>query len=347
LEFLLEYGLFLAKSVTIVIAVIVVVSAIAVASQRSKHESSDGHIEVATLNHKFEDWEDMLKFEILDEDTFKKEHKAKKKQDKKDKKERKHKTEAPRKRLFVLDFDGDMSASEVEFLRHEISAVLTVAKPEDEILLRLESPGGMVHSYGLASSQLQRIRSQGIPLTISIDRVAASGGYMMACIGNKILAAPFAVIGSIGVVAQLPNFNRLLKKYDVDIELHTAGAHKRTLTMVGENTDEGRQKFKEELEDTHILFKEFVSENRPQLDIDHIATGEVWYGKRALDQKLIDELCTSDDYLLSKRTDTDLFSVKYRQKRSLPERLGFAAESAFNRTLNTMLGKLSQNRYWG
>jgi serine protease SohB len=342
LEFLSEYGLFLAKSVTILVAVIVVVSAIAVASQRNKRDSSEGHIEVTTLNHKFEDWEDMLKFEILDEDAFKKERKAKKKQEKQD---RKKNTQEQRKRLFVLDFDGDMSASEVEFLRHEISAVLTVAKPEDEILLRLESPGGMVHSYGLASSQLQRIRNQGIPLTIAIDRVAASGGYMMACIGNRILAAPFAVIGSIGVVAQLPNFNRLLKKHDVDIELHTAGAHKRTLTMVGENTEEGRQKFKEELEDTHVLFKEFVSENRPELDIDHIATGEVWYGKRALDQKLIDEIRTSDDYLLSKRADTDIFSVKYRQKRSLPERLGFAAEGALSRSLNTVIGKLSQSRW--
>ena len=326
MEFLLEYGLFLAKSVTVVIAVIVIVSAIAVASQRNKRESSDGHIEVTTLNHKFEDWEDMLKFEILDEADFKKDRKAKKKQEKQD---RKKGSDETRKRLFVLDFDGDMSASDVEFLRHEISAVLTV------------------HSYGLASSQLQRIRSHGIPLTISIDRVAASGGYMMACIGSRILAAPFAVIGSIGVVAQLPNFNRLLKKHDVDIELHTAGAHKRTLTMVGENTDEGRQKFKEELEDTHVLFKEFVSENRPQLDIDHIATGEVWYGTRALDQKLIDEVRTSDDYLLSKRLDTDLYSVKYRQKRSLPERLGFAAETAVNRGVSNLLGKLTQNRYWG
>ncbi|WP_269620811.1 protease SohB [Zhongshania sp. BJYM1] len=344
MDFLLEYGLFLAKSVTIAVAVVVVISAIAVASQRSKRDSSDGHIEVTTLNHKFEDWEDMLKFEILDEDTFKKDRKAKKKQEKQDRK--KH-TDEKRKRLYVLDFDGDMSASEVEFLRHEISAVLTVARPEDEILLRLESPGGMVHSYGLASSQLQRITAHGIPLTIAIDRVAASGGYMMACIGNRILAAPFAVIGSIGVVAQLPNFNRLLKKHDVDIELHTAGAHKRTLTMVGENTDEGRKKFVEELEETHVLFKEFVSENRPQLDIDHIATGEVWYGKRALDQKLIDEVRTSDDYLLSKREDTDMFSVKYRQKRTLPERLGFAAESAVNRSLTSLLGKLSQSRYWG
>jgi len=342
LEFLLEYGLFLAKSITVVAAFVVIVSAIAVASQRTKKEGSEGHIEVETLNHRYEDWEDLLKFEILDEDSFKKERKLKKKQIKA---ESKKNADQHRKRIYVLDFDGDVSASEVEFLRHEISAILTVARPEDEILLRLESPGGMVHSYGLASSQLQRIRAHGIPLTIAIDRVAASGGYMMACIGNRIMAAPFAVIGSIGVVAQLPNFNRLLKKHDVDIELHTAGAHKRTLTMVGENTEEGRKKFIEELEDTHILFKEFVSENRPQLDIDSIATGEVWYGSRAMDVKLVDEIRTSDDYLLSQRADCDLFSVSYRQKRSLPERLGFAAESAINRTLTGLLAKLSQNRF--
>ncbi|WP_373079283.1 protease SohB [Zhongshania sp.] len=342
MEFLLEYGLFVAKSITVVVAIVVIVSAIAVASQRNKKEGSDGHIEVTTLNHRYEDWEDLLKFEILDEDSFKKERKAKKKQEKADAKK---KTDEHRKRLYVLDFDGDVSASDVEFLRHEISAILTVARPVDEILLRLESPGGMVHSYGLAASQLQRIRAHGIPLTIAIDRVAASGGYMMACIGNRIMAAPFAVIGSIGVVAQLPNFNRLLKKHDVDIELHTAGAHKRTLTMVGENTEEGRKKFIEELEETHILFKEFVSENRPQLDIDNIATGEVWYGSKALDVKLVDEIRTSDDYLLSQRADSDIYAVSYRQKRSLPERLGFAAEGAINRTLSSLLAKLSQNRF--
>jgi serine protease SohB len=342
LEFISEYGLFLAKSITVLVAIVVVISAIAVASQRNKKENTDGHIEVTTLNHRYEDWEDLLKFEILDESSFKKERKAKKKKEKED---RKKGEDQHRKRLYVLDFDGDMSASDVEFLRHEISAVLTVARAEDEILVRLESPGGMVHSYGLAASQLQRIRAKGIPLTIAIDRVAASGGYMMACIGDRIMAAPFAVIGSIGVVAQLPNFNRLLKKHDVDIELHTAGAHKRTLTMVGENTDEGRKKFVEELEDTHVLFKEFVSENRPILDIDHIATGEVWYGKRALDEKLIDEIRTSDDYLLSQRDDADIYAVSYRQKRSLSERMGLAAETAISRSLSSFWAKLSLNKY--
>jgi serine protease SohB len=281
---------------------------------------------------------------LLSEEKYKKLRKDKKKQHKA---ERKAKQEKTKKRLFVLDFDGDIRASAVESLRHEISAILTVANDQDEVLLRLESPGGMVHSYGLASSQLQRLRDKGIPLTIAIDRVAASGGYMMACIGNQLLAAPFAIIGSIGVVAQMPNFHRLLKKHDVDVELHTAGEFKRTLTMVGENTDEGRKKFIEELEETHQLFKEFVSENRPSLDIESIATGEVWYGRRALDKGLIDGISTSDDYLLSKREDTDIYAVHFKQKRSLPERLGFAAETAIDRGFWGVVEKIRNSRFVG
>ncbi len=173
------------------------------------------------------------------------------------------------------------------------------------------------HSYGLASSQLERIRRRNIPLTICVDRVAASGGYMMACIANRLIAAPFALIGSIGVVAQIPNFHRLLKKNDVDYEVLTAGDYKRTLTMFGENTDKGREKFVEELEDTHSLFKEFVSEYRPQLDIEKVATGEVWFGRRALENQLIDQIETSDDYLFNLSEEADIYKVKYRPKQTL------------------------------
>ena len=221
----------------------------------------------------------------------------------------------------MLDFDGDIRASAVEHLREEISAVVQVARPEDEVVLRLESQGGMVHTYGLAASQLRRLKSAGIRLTVSVDEVAASGGYMMACVAERIIAAPFAIIGSIGVVGQLPNFNRLLKEHNVDFELHTAGQHKRTLTLFGENTDAARDKFQEELEDTHKLFKSFVTENRPQLEIEMVATGEHWYGTRALERKLIDIIQTSDDYLLAASKDRDIFEVHYKRRRPLQERL--------------------------
>ncbi|WP_027873755.1 protease SohB [Spongiibacter marinus] len=344
MDFLVDYSLFLAKAVTALVFIVLLLTVITSFSQRSKREGEDGHVEVSRLHERFEDWQDTMNYGLLSEEKYKKLRKDKKKQDKA---ERKAKQEKTKKRLFVLDFDGDIRASAVESLRHEISAILTVANDQDEVLLRLESPGGMVHSYGLASSQLQRLRDKGIPLTIAIDRVAASGGYMMACIGNQLLAAPFAVIGSIGVVAQMPNFHRLLKKHDVDVELHTAGEFKRTLTMVGENTDEGRKKFIEELEETHQLFKEFVSENRPSLDIESIATGEVWYGRRALDKGLIDGISTSDDYLLSKREDTDIYAVHFKQKRSLPERLGFAAETAIDRGFWGVVEKIRNSRFVG
>ena len=344
MDFLVDYSLFLAKAVTALVFFVLLLTVVTSLSQRSKREGEDGHVEVSRLHERFEDWQDTMNYGLLSEEKYKKLRKEKKKQHKS---ERKTKHEENKKRLFVLDFDGDIRASAVESLRHEISAILTVANGKDEVLLRLESPGGMVHSYGLASSQLQRLRDKGIPLTIAIDRVAASGGYMMACIGNKLLAAPFAVIGSIGVVAQMPNFHRLLKKHDVDVELHTAGEFKRTLTMVGENTDEGRKKFIEELEETHDLFKEFVGEHRPSLDIESIATGEVWYGRRALDKGLIDGISTSDDYLLGKREDTEIFAVHFKQKRSLPERLGFAAESAVDRGFWGIMEKIRNSRFIG
>ncbi len=226
-----------------------------------------------------------------------------------------------------------MRASAVDNLRKEISAVLQVAEGNDEIVVRLESPGGMVHSYGLAASQLRRITSQGVHLTVCVDQVAASGGYMMACIAEKIMAAPFAVVGSIGVVAQIPNFHRLLKKNDIDIELLTAGEYKRTLTMFGQNTDSDRAKFQEELEDTHTLFKEFVRENRRGLDISKVATGEHWYGLRAMDLGLIDELMTSDEYLLRRSKDAEVFEVSWQIRRTLAERLGLATEGAMVRVL--------------
>jgi serine protease SohB len=223
--------------------------------------------------------------------------------------------------VFVLDFHGDMMASAVASLREEISAVLQVARDGDEAMLRLESAGGAVEGYGLAASQLARLRERKIPLTVAVDKVAASGGYLMACVGDRILAAPFAVVGSIGVVGQLPNFNRLLKKHDVEYELHTAGEFKRTLTLFGENTDEGRAKFRETLEDAHALFKAYIAQYRPQVELARVATGEHWFGTRALELKLVDRISTSDDWLLERSKAADLLELRYRRHRPWLERV--------------------------
>lgn len=346
MEFISEYGLFLAKSVTIVIALLIVVGGIVAIGARSRPRH-EGHIEVKSLNDKFKEMELAIKSTILNDQEWKQEQKKQKKDEKESKKKhKKHHDEVSKKRIYVLEFEGDIKASAVEHLRHEVSAILTMARPEDEVMVCLESPGGLVHSYGLAASQLKRITSHSIPLTVAVDKVAASGGYMMACIANKILAAPFAVLGSIGVLAQLPNFHRLLQKNDIDFELLTAGEYKRTLTMFGENTDKGRQKFVEELEDTHQLFKDFVAENRPQLDIQSVATGEVWYGQRALDKKLIDVVQTSDDYLQSNHQTADIFLVKYEQKKTLQERVGMSVSSAVERVVERCISRLFNPRQY-
>jgi len=334
-ELLSEYGLFLAKAVTVVIAILFVIGGIASSSMRGRSEQN-GLVKVTHLNEAFDEMTDALKSVVLTRDQLKEEEKAEKKKEKEERKaakKLKDEDKKDKKRIYVLDFDGDVKAEGVEALGTEITAVLSLATKNDEIVLRLESPGGQVHAYGLAASQLSRINDRGIPFTVCVDKVAASGGYMMACIADNIIAAPFSILGSVGVVAELPNFNKVMKKYDVDYDVYTAGAFKRTVTVLGENTDEGKAKFVEELESTHVLFKEWVSANRPSLDIEKIATGEHWYGSQALELGLIDSLKTSEDYLFDASKDADVYEVSFQVKQSVADKLGFAAEKAATRSL--------------
>lgn len=322
-EFLFDYGLFLAKTVTIVVAIAAVVVFVVFMAGRKQGDRKDS-IEIKKLNKKYEDMAMAMNASMLHKDGLKKFLKEEKEKIKSTVKELKEGTK--RKRVFVMNFHGDIRASAVASLREEITAILTVADDNDEVFVRLESGGGVVHGYGLAASQLMRVRERNIPLTVSVDKVAASGGYMMACVANCILAAPFAIIGSIGVIAQLPNFNKVLKKHDIEYDQFTAGEFKRTVTMFGENTREAKAKFKEEIEDIHVLFKDFIVKNRPDVDIASVSTGESWPGTRALERKLVDELKTSDDYLLENSKSADIYEIKYISKKSLGERFGLQVQ---------------------
>lgn len=310
--FLSAYLLFIAKAVTglIFVGLLVMLIVGLVSRGRRGKSNTDDELEIQYLNAELHADKIALEYDLLE------------KSDKKSLKKNPVKPEKDRARLFVLDFDGDIDASETEALRRQITAIIQTAnKEKDSVLLCLESPGGVVHGYGLAASQLNRIKQAGIPLTIAVDKVAASGGYMMACVADKIVAAPFAVLGSIGVVAQVPNIHRLLKDKNVDVELHTAGKYKRTLTLMGENTDEGREKFQEDLELTHDLFKHHINTHRPQIDIEAVATGETWYGQQAINNQLADEIMTSDDFILAATDSMDVYKLSIEQKQGLIERL--------------------------
>lgn len=341
MQFLIEYGLFLAKAITLVVAALAVLGAV-VAMVAKQKKTAASHMELTDLNKQYEGMEESLSAALLSPQQQKQKIKADKarakqeaKKDKANKKSKANKKannkdkktteEKPRKRIFVLDFDGDIRASGVSALRQEISALLTYAKPTDEVVVRLESPGGTVPGYGLAASQLQRVRAREIPLTICVDKVAASGGYMMACVANQIIAAPFAIIGSVGVLAQIPNLHRLLKKHDIDFEQLFTGEYKRTLTLFGENTDKGREKMKQDLEEIHALFKSHIKSLRPGLDVERIATGEHWLGTRAHELGLVDKLQTSDDYLMAARKDAQLISLKFVDKKKLLDRIASIA----------------------
>lgn len=305
---LLDWAGFLVKTLTVVIAFAIIVG-IAGASRSGKPKKGEGELKVRSLNDFYKKLHRAVEKMMLSKADLKAMKKVEGKEAKMVKKSGLASTN--KQKVFVIDFNGDIHASGVKSLRHEVTAVLGHAKPTDEIVVRLESPGGSVDGYGLASSQLVRIRDAGIPLTICVDNVAASGGYMMACIGNTIMCAPFALLGSIGVVAQMPNFNRLMKENGVDFEQVTAGDYKRTLTMFGENTEEGRGKFKEEMTAIHDLFKGFVAKYRSNLNIDTVATGEAWFGSDALERNLVDRIMTSDEYLQEKVKAADLIHLKY------------------------------------
>lgn len=409
MEFLAEYGIFLAKAITIVIAIVAVIGSIA--SMGGKKKTNEGHIEISNMTDDFNEVKDGMLEELLSEEEYKALQKEKKKEEKVKQKEEKKRLKQEKKqaektsnskdsaetaksnessepedtksdkqpaksgaesdevvasdietkddaeskdeesseaeaagRLFVINFDGDVEASAVENLREEITAIISAASKQDQVLVRLESPGGMVHSYGLAASQLSRIKAANLRLIIAVDQVAASGGYMMACVADEIIAAPFAVVGSIGVVAEIPNFHRLLKHNKVDYEQHTAGEFKRTLTMFSENTTAAREKFKQELEETHDLFKKFITDNRKGLDIDKVATGEHWYGTQAIELGLIDKIQTSDDYIVNAAANSDVYEISYEVKKPLAERLSFSVQSAFEKSLMSIWQKSLESR---
>ncbi len=320
-EFLADYGLFLLKTATLVVAIVVVIGTAAAASKKG----SGDELVVEHLNKKYRKIADALRKVVLPKEALKKHLKAAKQEEKDAVKDE------SRPRTFVIEFKGDLKASAVPSLREEISAVLAVAGDGDEVVVTLDNHGGVVHEHGLAASQLVRIRERGIPLTVCVDKVAASGGYLMACVADRIIAAPFAILGSIGVLAQIPNFNRLLDDKGVDFEQITAGEYKRTVTMFGKNTDEDRAKLKEELEDVHRLFKDAVTRYRPSLDIDKVATGEHWYGTRALELGLADEILTSDELLASKVAERELYRVTWKIRQPLQKRLMHSADGVMQR----------------
>lgn len=304
-------------------------SALAIVALTRRRGASGARLEVKPLNRRFEALGDAVREQVFEKTELKAIVR-----------ERKKPTPTSGPRVYVLDFDGDLLATAVTNLREEVSALLAVVRPEDEVVVRLESPGGGVPHYGLAAAQLVRLKDKKVKLTVCVDRVAASGGYMMACVADRIVAAPFSAIGSIGVVAQVPNFHRLLKKNDVDFEELTAGEFKRTVTVFGEITSKGRQKFVEQLEETHALFKTFVKSQRPALDVDAVATGEYWLGTRAMALGLVDAIATSDEFLMSRAADAKLFQVRFKPASPWRARLGAGAQAFLERLVLNVLSRL-------
>jgi len=339
MELLGELGIFAAKVILIVVAIVLIIGAIARATRRGGADEGKGDLRLTRLDERWKRTTQRMQRAFLGA-------KAWKAKDKAERLAKKGKPPAPeRPRVYVLDFDGNIRAAQVVGLREEVTAIIGVARSGDEVLLRLKSPGGLVYAYGLAASQLERLRERGLRVTVAVDQVAASGGYMMATVAHQIVAAPFAIVGSIGVVAGFPNFHRWLDKRDIDFELMTAGKYKRTMTMFGKNTDEARAKFQAELEEAHALFKAHIAKTRPTLDLDKVATGEHWYGTQALGLGLVDRIATSDDLLAERRDHADLWQVQFVPRRRLFDRVTTAIQLGFERAIERVWERSEEQRF--
>ena len=342
MEFLVDYGMFILKFLTVLIGILfVALIIIGAAKQRSRSSrSQEVELEVTYLNNAFKRTAAPLRNTLFS----KKQRAAERKQMQKEAKIRKKKGADAKKIAYVINFQGDIRASQVSNLAQIVSSLIDVTSPGQEVILRLESAGGFVHTYGLATAQLLRLRKRKLNLVICVDKVAASGGYMMAAVASKIYAAPFSILGSIGVIGQIPNLNAFLKDKKVDIEQHTAGEYKRTLTVFGKNTPKGRKKFQEDLNTTHKLFKDVVQQYRPKIALRKVATGEIWYGSEARKLNLIDEVLTSDEYLHQKCRQADVYEINVKEKKTLTKRLGKMGEDATNRFIEAFISKLFEWR---
>ncbi len=334
MDVVLDVAGFAAKGLVILVVVLFVSALLFRRRGRSEFEEERGRLGVTPLNSRWQRTVEGLRATLLpakERKRYLKERKAERKAT-----EKAAAASEVKPKLFILDFKGDLMAQQVEGLRREVSALLAVVEPNDEVVVRLESGGGAAHAYGFAASQLARFATKDIKLTVCVDRIAASGGYMMACVADHIVAAPFAIIGSIGVAAPVPNVHRLLDRHGVDYENITAGKYKRTMSFLAENTEEGRMKFQEQIEETHALFKSFVAEQRKGVDIDAIATGEHWHGSRAAELGLVDELGTSDDYLMSRLDQAELYELRYKKPATLRDRFSGAAAQAVGGVVDTL-----------
>ena len=343
MEILTDYLIFLLKVFTIALAITIPLL-IVIGTSKGKSQSR-GKLSITNLSNKFEEMGNAVKGSVMNPKELKKFNKEiskdKKKKDKGKDKDKDNETDS----VFVLNFKGDIQASEVEKLKQEVNAILLSDTECREVVIRVESGGGSAYAYGLCAAELKRLVENEINLTVCIDKVAASGGYLMSCVATKIIAAPWAIVGSIGVIAQLPNFHRLLKKNSIDFEMHTAGAFKRTLTTLGENTDEGREKFKSDLEDLHLIFKNFVKEQRPQVDTEIVATGETWQGEDAVKVGLVDSLETSDNYLVSLSKDAKLFEIEFVEKKNLTERFAISMQIVIEKSLIKFYDLINKDRF--
>ncbi len=223
----------------------------------------------------------------------------------------------PPPRLAVLRFQGlrDLNASGDQRLSEAIDEVLVNRDHFEEAVVIIDSPGGTTHGYGHAYALLERLSASGLKVTACIDRIGASGGYLMALPADRILAGPFAIVGSVGVVAGIPNVKRLLEEKGVSYRLFVAGDKKRVVHFADDDGPEVREYMDEKLAGIHTQFLQAVEKHRgDRVKLDEVRSGDHWSAEESVEKGLglVDELQTSAEYLLERNREVALVMIERR-----------------------------------
>lgn len=225
----------------------------------------------------------------------------------------------------VLRFEGDTMATGRQDFARMVDEVLHNKERIQRVIVVVNSPGGGVSVYGQMFAGMERMRNAGVDVTACVDTYAASGGYLMSVPAQRIIAAPFAMVGSIGVVSEFMNFNKLLRRLGVEPMTITAGELKRTVTPLSEVTEENKAAYKAQLEAIHRQFIAVVKKYR-EVDADRVCTGNHWTAAESVELKLnlVDGLATSQEYLFEANQTEDLVTISKLQNPYEKSVLGLA-----------------------
>ena len=214
------------------------------------------------------------------------------------------------------------------------------------VILRINSPGGGVLESAEVYDKILKVKATGKPVYVSMGSMAASGGYYISAPADKIFASNETLTGSLGVIMQGYNYEKLAQKYGVEFETIKSGPYKDIMSPTREMTAEERKILQSMVDNMYNEFVRIIAEGRgmSQKEVRKLADGRVYDGRQAKQVKLVDEIGRLDDVIASMKKDLDIKDaqvIRYTDETSLNSLLNMSAHKMMGVDMEkTMLTKI-------